>query len=165
MTGQEVPFLPSRKNCNLVTCSRTLGPCKPTIIVWSFTSFRQLRHVFSCLVLYRQRGGRTPVLTPKHVLGASLGIGQSQDNPAHCLDIVLTLSWHCPGVSCMPNLFLRRVLRSRERGFIQVKLRLRKVDFVLAVGIWVGFGPELGSEKNSPKIKKSWFFMHSISQI
>ena len=24
--------------------------------------------------------------------------------------------------------------------------RLRKVDFVVAVGIWVGFGPELGSD-------------------
>ena len=42
---------------------------------------------------------------------------------------------------------------------------LRKVDFVLAVGIWVGFGPELGSEKNSPKINKKLIFMHSISQI
>ena len=27
-------------------------------------------------------------------------------------------------------------------------LRLRKVDFVLAVGIWVGFGPDLGLEIN-----------------
>ena len=44
-------------------------------------------------------------------------------------------------------------------------LRLRKVDFVLAVGIWVGFGPELGSENNSPKINKKLIFMHSISQI
>ena len=30
-------------------------------------------------------------------------------------------------------------------------LRLRKVDFVLAVGIWVGLGPELGSEKTVRK--------------
>jgi hypothetical protein len=41
----------------------------------------------------------------------------------------------------------------------------KKVDSVLAVGIWVGFGPELGSEKNSPKINKKLIFMHSISQI
>ena len=34
---------------------------------------------------------------------------------------------------------------------------LGKVDPVLAVGIWVGFGPELGSEKNRPKINKSEF--------
>ena len=44
-------------------------------------------------------------------------------------------------------------------------VRLRKVDFVVAVGIRVGFGPELGSEKNSPKINKKLIFMHSISQI
>ena len=46
-----------------------------------------------------------------------------------------------------------------------VTIRPRKVDFVLAVGIWVGFGPELGSEKISPKINKKLIFMHSISQI
>ena len=37
-------------------------------------------------------------------------------------------------------------------------LRPRKVDSVLAVGIWAGFGPELGSEKNSPKINKNLIF-------
>ena len=37
-------------------------------------------------------------------------------------------------------------------------MRPRKVDFVVAVGIWVGFGPELGSEKNSPKINKKLIF-------
>ena len=46
-----------------------------------------------------------------------------------------------------------------------IDIRPRKVDFVVAVGIWVGFGPELGSEKNSPKINKKLIFMHSISQI
>ena len=30
-------------------------------------------------------------------------------------------------------------------------LRLRKVDFVLAVGIWVGLGPDLGLEKTVRK--------------
>ena len=35
----------------------------------------------------------------------------------------------------------------------------RKVDLVLAVGIWMGFGPELGSEKNSPKINKKVDFL------
>ena len=33
----------------------------------------------------------------------------------------------------------------------KTRFRLGKVDPVLAVGIWVGFGPELGSEKNRPK--------------
>ena len=50
-------------------------------------------------------------------------------------------------------------------ALIFLGVRLRKVDFVVAVGIWVGFGPELGSEKNSPKINKKLIFMHSISQI
>ena len=44
-------------------------------------------------------------------------------------------------------------------------LRLGKVDPVLAVGIWVGFGPELGSEKNRMKLNKKLIFMHSISRI
>ena len=30
-------------------------------------------------------------------------------------------------------------------------LRLRKVDLVLAVGNWVGFGPAVGSKKNHEK--------------
>ena len=32
--------------------------------------------------------------------------------------------------------------------------RPRKVDFVVAVGIWVGFGPELGSEKKQSENKQ-----------
>lgn len=35
---------------------------------------------------------------------------------------------------------------------------LRKINSVLAVGIWVDFGPELGSEKNSPRINKKLIF-------
>ena len=50
-------------------------------------------------------------------------------------------------------------------ALIFLGVRLRKVDFVVAVGIWVGFGPELGSEKSSMKINKKLIFMHSISQI
>ena len=37
-------------------------------------------------------------------------------------------------------------------------VRPRKVDPVLAVGIWVGFGTELGSEKSSPRINKKLSF-------
>ena len=35
---------------------------------------------------------------------------------------------------------------------------LRKVDSVLAVGIWVGLGPELGSKKQSENKQKLIFY-------
>ena len=41
---------------------------------------------------------------------------------------------------------------------ISYHLRLRKVDFVLAVGIWVGLGPELGSKKQSGNKQKVCFY-------
>ena len=41
---------------------------------------------------------------------------------------------------------------------ITLYTRLRKVDFVLAVGICVGFGPELGSEKQSENEQKVVFY-------
>ena len=41
-------------------------------------------------------------------------------------------------------------------------IRLRKADFVLAVGIWVDFGPELGLAKNSLKVNKKLIFVHFI---
>ena len=44
----------------------------------------------------------------------------------------------------------RRIERC-ENCFLRSTIRPRKVDFVVAVGIWVGFGPELGSEK---KVRK-----------
>ena len=53
----------------------------------------------------------------------------------------------------------------RISGWVEEPQTFTIVDFVVAVGIWVGFGPELGSEKNSPKINKKLIFMHSISQI
>ena len=46
---------------------------------------------------------------------------------------------------------------SRIRLIVETRLRPRKV---VAVGIWVGFGPELGSEKNNAKKTKSRILMY-----
>ena len=40
---------------------------------------------------------------------------------------------------------------NKQDGYSYDSFRLGKVDPVLAVRIWVGFGPELGSEKNIEK--------------